>query len=230
MADINLNRSNTVVGHFPSERKAEAALHALHLAGFTGNQIGVASRSEPAISAKTPEPGFWHRVRALFGGGDNPQAVRTGNVQPLSTGEEANAETTGHYDLDAGDFHRTLTGLSLPDEHSSYFSHRFGSEKDGVLVTVDAGSRRSDAETILRTNGADLGESTAHTLAGARTGTGRETGTTLATENQCMQLYGEVLRVHRDRVQHEEQLRHEELKIEGEQKEREERERKRNAA
>lgn len=206
MAEINSSNSNTVVGYFPSEQSAEAALQALHAAGFTGNQIGVAYRSESGISVKKPEPGFWHRTRALFGGGSNPQDTRTGTAQPLSTGQEANVETTGHYDLDAGDFRRTLTGLSLPDERSRYFSNRFGSETNGVIVTVDAASRRSDAETILRVNGADLGETsvgddTEQRLAGERTGTGRETGTMPATENQRMQLYGEVLRVHRDRVQ-----------------------------
>lgn len=207
MAEINSNRSNTVVGYFPSEQNAEAALQALHAAGFTGDQIGVAYRSESGISVKKREPGFWHRTRALFGGGSNPQDTRTGTAQPLSTGEEANVETTGHYDLDAGDFRRTLTGLSLPDERSRYFSDRFGSDREGVLVTVDAASRRSDAETILRVNGADLGENaelgqnTAYTSVGERTGTGRETGTGPVTENQRMQLYGEVLRVHRDRVQ-----------------------------
>lgn len=207
MAEFNTNNSNTVVGFFPSEQNAEAALEALHAAGFTGDQIGVACRSESAISVKKPQPGFWHRTRALFGGGNNPQDTRTGTVQPLSTGLDANVETTGHYDLDAGDFRRTLTGLSLPDGRSRYFSDRFGSGEEGVLVTVNAASRRSDAETILRRNGADLGENAdletnvGQRPAGGFTDTEPLPGTASAGETQRMQLYGEVLRVHRDRVQ-----------------------------
>lgn len=193
MAEIN--PKTCVVGYFPSEQNAEAALRSLHSAGFTNNQIGVAGHLEPAISVKKPEPGFWHRTRALFGGGSNPQDTRTGTSQPLSTGQAAGPEAVGHYDLDAGDFHKTLTGLSLPDERSRYFSDRLGTGKEGVLVTVNAGSRVGEAETILRTNGADLGETIGHKPEFGRT----ETAT--FPENQRMQLYGEMLRVHRDRVQ-----------------------------
>ncbi|HEV2135468.1 MAG TPA: YsnF/AvaK domain-containing protein [Terracidiphilus sp.] len=194
MAEIN--PKTCVVGYFPSEQNAEDALRSLHSAGFTSNQIGVAGHLEPAISVKKPEPGFWHRTRALFGGGANPQDTRTGASQPLSTGQVAGPEGMGHYDLDAGDFHKTLTGLKLPDERSRYFSDRFGSGEEGVLVSVDAGSRWSEAETILRTNGADLGESMT-----PRSQTSGRTETAAPTDSRRMQLYGEVLRVHRDRVQ-----------------------------
>lgn len=201
MAEIN--PKTCVVGYFPSEQNAEAALRSLHSAGFTSNQIGVAGHLEPAISVKKPEPGFWHRTRALFGGGTNPQDTRTGASQPLSTGQVAGPETMGHYDLDAGDFHRTLTGLKLPDERSRYFSDRFGSGEEGILVSVDAGSRWNEAENILRTNGADLGESMAagsSSEMASRSTSGR-TETSSPAETRRMQLYGEVLRVHRDRVQ-----------------------------
>lgn len=158
MAELNPKNSTTAVGYFSSEQNAEAALRALHSAGFTRNEIDVAFHREPAISVKNPEPGFWHRTQALFGGGANPEPVRTGNAQPLSTGEVAGAETTGHSERDYGDFHRTLTGLSLPEHLSRHFSERYGRESEGVLVTVAAGSRRSEAEAILKSNGADLGE------------------------------------------------------------------------
>lgn len=159
MTEINLQNSNPVVaGYFSSERNAEAALRGLHSAGFTGNQICIACHEEPAISVKKPEPGFWHRTRALFGGGANPGAVRTGAVQPLSTGQAAGPEAVGHLDLDAGNFHKTLSGMKIAMERSRYFGERYSREKESVLVTVDAGSRRSEAETILRNYGADFGE------------------------------------------------------------------------
>jgi hypothetical protein len=159
MAEINLQNSNPiVVGYFSSEQSAETALRALHSAGFTGSQIRLGCHVEPAITVKKPEPGFWHRTQALFGGGANPGAVRTGAVQPLSTGQAAGPESVGHLDLDAGNFHKTLSGMKIPVERSRYFGERYGREKEGVLVTVDAGGRRSEAETILRNNGADLGQ------------------------------------------------------------------------
>lgn len=158
MEQFNRQNSNPVVaGYFSSERNAEAALRALRGAGFMGNQIGIACHEEPAISVKKPEPGFWHRTQTLFGGGANPTAIRTGAAQPLSTGQMAGPETT-HRGLDAGDFQHTLTGMSLPDGHARYLSERFGRDSEGVLVTVDAGSRWSEARTILSNHGADLGE------------------------------------------------------------------------
>jgi hypothetical protein len=159
MSEINLQKSDPlVIAYIASEQNAESALRALHSAGFTGNQIRVAYNEEPAISVKKPEPGFWHRTQALFGGGANPNAVRTGSVQPLSTGQAAGAESTGRYDLDAGDFRRTLTGLKLPEYRSRHFSERFERGKEGALVIVEAGSRTEDAERILLSAGGDLGE------------------------------------------------------------------------
>jgi hypothetical protein len=108
MAEMNRENSSGVFGYFSSEQSAEAALRGLHLAGFTGDQIRVAHHEEPAISVKTPEPGFWHRTQALFGGGANPTATRTGAVQPLSTGQVSGPEASRHSGVDAGDFHSTL--------------------------------------------------------------------------------------------------------------------------
>lgn len=181
MAETYSQGSNTVFGYFSSEQNAEAALRALHSAGFTHNEVCVAGHREPAISVKKPEPGFWHRTQALFGGGANPNAVRTGAAQPLSTGQTAGPETMGRYDLDAGDFHRTLTGLKLPEAHHRYFSERFDREKEAILVTVDAGSRASEAESILRSHGADRGEGVSTNYSGS-TGTAAPSGVESARE------------------------------------------------
>lgn len=147
--------SATVAGYFSSEQNAEAVLRDLHGAGFTGKQICVGCHEEPVISVKTPEPGFWRRTQTLFGGGANPEPMRTGNAQPISTGRVAGPESTGH--LGIGDFHKTLTGLSLPEDTSRYFSERYDCEKEGVLVAVNAGSRSGEAETILKNHDADMG-------------------------------------------------------------------------
>ncbi len=157
MTEINRNNSYTVVGYFSSEMKAEAALRALHTAGFTGNQIGIASHDEPAITVKNPQPGFRRRTQVLFGGGANPEPIGTGSTPSLGSGQTAAPEASSHKDLNIGDFQHTLTGLSLPDGRSRHFREQFGRDKDGVLLTVDAGIRSSEAETILRNNGADMG-------------------------------------------------------------------------
>lgn len=199
---IHSQDSNIVAGYFPSEQKAETALRALHEAGFRPDQIGIAGHMRPQTATQEPEHGFWHRTRSFFGGGEKSAAPITGAAQPL-TGVEGGPESSGYYSVDATDFHGTLTGLSLPEERSHYFSGRFGRETEGVLVTVNAGTRKREAESILRANDADLGEDftsrPAEGIGATATRPGAETGP--VTETQRMQLYGEVLRVHRDRVQ-----------------------------
>lgn len=202
MADIRSESSNIVAGYFPSEQKAESALRALHEAGFRPDQIGVAGHMEPQVSTQEPGGGFWHRTRSFFGGGEKSAAPITGAAQPL-TGLAGGPESSGYYSLDANDFHGTLSGLSLPEERSHYFSSRFGRESGSVLVTVNAGSRRSDAETILKLNDADLGESLAPRpvqRAATAASSVPAVETSPVSETQRMQLYGEVLRVHRDRI------------------------------
>lgn len=159
MAEIVPQVSSTVVGYFSSEREAEAALRALHAAGFTANQIGIGCRvEEPAITVKNPEPGFRRRTQELFGGGANPQPVGMGSTPSLGSGQVAGAEASSHKDLHIGDFAHTLTGLSLPDGRSRHFTERYGRDTEGVLLAVYPGERRSEAEAILRNNGADLAE------------------------------------------------------------------------
>lgn len=57
-----------------------------------------------------------------------------------------------------------------------------------------AGSRREEAESILESNGADLGR-------GVTNGQYATTSETDVQSPRRIQLYGEVLRVHRDRIQ-----------------------------
>jgi hypothetical protein len=52
----------------------------------------------------------------------------------------------------------SLNGLSVPEERSRYFGHRFGSSRNGAVVTVKAGDCTADADEILTRYGADLGD------------------------------------------------------------------------
>ncbi len=85
--------------------------------------------------------------------------------------------------------------MSVPDDRSRYFNHRFGSSEDGVIVTVSAPGRETEAETILRQYGADLGdESAQYDYASQPAQPTRTEGA------QNIQLLGEALRVHKDRI------------------------------
>jgi len=186
MAETNPTTHSTVVGYFSSEQNAEDALRALHAAGFSHEQIGVAGRAASEVEFKENKPGFWQRMRNQFRGNSSE---RNTQLSPELSG----SENPNFYNYEASDFRGSLGALSIPEENSRYFSELLAQEGEGVLITVDAGRRRSDAEVILKTNGADLGQETS--AWSPRETSGRTPG------NQHIELYGEVLRVHRDRVQ-----------------------------
>lgn len=202
---------DTVVAYFPTQQSAEAAVRALHAAGFSRAQIGIAAQpgeSSPASSggftvtdsrgtgskayeeghkAGEAVSGFWARIRNLFEN-DAPEPY----ADEPRRGEYGTQEITDNYDYDANDFHRTLG--DLPEERTRYFSSRFGRDNDGVLVTVRAGERSAEAESILERSGGDLGRDTGN-YDYNQASTASDAGT------RRVQLYGEVLRVHRDRIQ-----------------------------
>lgn len=189
MAETNPTTHSTVVGYFSSEQNAEDALRALHAAGFSHDQIGVAGRAASEAELKENRPGFWQRIRNQFRG-----STAERNTTQLSP-ELSGSENPNFFNYEASDFRSSLGALSIPEERSRYFSDQLAREGEGVLITVDAGSRRSDAEVILETNGADLGQEM------SAWSSGETSGRMMAPENQRIELYGEVLRVHRDRVQ-----------------------------
>lgn len=180
---------NTVVGYFSSDEQAERALQALINAGFSRNQIGIAGRSWDETTKASAEPGshrsFWQKVKAFFEGDDwNQEQQRTREV----TGESV-------YDYESGDFQQSLGGFSIPEERSRYFNDRFNRDPNGVLLTVDAGNRTAEAEEIVEKNGGDVGRSSGTWSYESSQNAAR------SEQTQRMQLYGEALRVHRDRTQ-----------------------------
>ncbi len=139
--------------------------------------------------------GVWDRVKNFFEGDPEPYA------DERSQGDLANREVTANpadsYGSSQGygssDLHGTLSNLSVPEDRSRYLGHRFGSGQDGAVVTVNAGTRASEAETILRRCGADLGEN-----AGSYDYSAAQTNNTEGAQN--IQLLGEILRVQKERV------------------------------
>jgi uncharacterized protein (TIGR02271 family) len=204
--------TGTVVGYFATEAQAETAVTALKAAGFASSQIGLAlNASESAaelgtVHAQESTTGraasathaagekaanAWDRFKSFFDGGD-------GDVEPYAD-ERARGNTTesheipGAYGYGHEDVSHSLTGMNVPEDRSRYFGHRFGTNQ-GTVVTVNAAGREDEAEAILEQNGADLGDD----IEDYDYGTAQ---TATATEGQQrIQLLGEVLRVHKDRV------------------------------
>ena len=91
----------------------------------------------------------------------------------------------------ANDLEESLQDSGIPEQQASYFNSELG--RGGVLITVHAGPERTTkALSILQQNGADVGSATAEWQR-TRTGTQPPTG-------QRIQLLGEILRVHKERV------------------------------
>lgn len=208
---------NTVFGYFSSETQAESALRDLKAAGFTRNQISLAGQpgSDSYSSATTTGSatgskmrqeghkageavgGFWHRVKNFFEGGDAPEPY----AEERTRGDMATREVTTDsniYDYDPEDFHQSWGTTS---DRSRYLGQQYARSGQGYIVSVVASDRRAEAESILEANGADLG--TADSYSGTETGaySGQSTSTADLESPRRIQLYGEVLRVHRDRVQ-----------------------------
>ncbi|HYG99842.1 MAG TPA: YsnF/AvaK domain-containing protein [Terriglobales bacterium] len=89
----------------------------------------------------------------------------------------------------------TLRQMGISDDRMSHFERAM--HEGDVLVTVRAGSRQDQALAILNRHGGDLGLSSRDT---ARTGT-NVAGNLREMPERRLQLFGEMLRVHKERVQ-----------------------------
>lgn len=229
-------QTGTVAGFFDNEDGAERAIDELISAGFTREQIGVALSSGTGTSQGVTDTtdgtdrvsdaphgeGMWTKIKSFFGGNEAEPYAGERSGDALSTreitdepGYGAGSDSEG-YHSDA--VHHSLSGLSVHPERASYFGGRLGQGDQGAVVTVSAGNRDTEAEAILKRNGADLGDSPTGTqttntqtndtlprgIAGVGAAGAGYAGTTqpdtTATGQQNIKLYGEVLRVHKDRV------------------------------
>lgn len=196
--------AGTVAGFFENNDEAGRAVHELRDAGFTSAQIGVARRGDAAATqtstgshaahtAGAKAEGVWDKVKNFFEGGDVEPYANEKTRGDLATREvtpDPGSAASGAYG--SPDLHGTMTDLSVPEDRSRYMSHRFGSSNAGAVVTVRAEGRADEAERILKSCGADLGdESAAYDYSNSDTNVQGE---------QNIQLLGEVLRVHTDRV------------------------------
>jgi uncharacterized protein (TIGR02271 family) len=91
----------------------------------------------------------------------------------------------------AEDFEDSLRGSGIPEQQAGYFNSELA--KGGVLVTVHAAPERATkAVSILQQNGADVGATAAQWRSDGKN--------TSSATSQNIQLLGEILRVHKERV------------------------------
>ena len=161
--------------------------------------------STTAATTKARVEGTWDKIKNFFEGssGDvEPYADESARGSSVSH-EITRAQTPAAYgagaydDYDPNDLHGTFSNLDIPDQHSRYFGHRLGSGNEGAVVTVLASGRENEAQEILTRNGGDIG---ANANDYNYAGTDVNSTDNLGTGGQRIQLLGEVLRVHKDRI------------------------------
>jgi uncharacterized protein (TIGR02271 family) len=95
-----------------------------------------------------------------------------------------------HHTETADELQGSLVESGIPEQRARYFDEAL--TRGGVLVTVRDSDRAQEAAQILRKDGGDLGDQAAASQTTARS---QQPGT------RKIQLLGEVLRIHKDRVQ-----------------------------
>ena len=165
--------TDTLAAYFEHSSDARKALDALQRAGFESAHLGIAHRASYTGTSTTfgnttvleteDEPSTWDKIKAWFSGNEAET-----HANERTEGDLASREVTSNpaeqfddgYD-DASDLQGSFTTMNIPDDRARYFAHRFGRGKDSAVVTVQAGDRTDEAESILAQYNADFGESAA---------------------------------------------------------------------
>ncbi|HET9182568.1 MAG TPA: YsnF/AvaK domain-containing protein [Candidatus Angelobacter sp.] len=180
--ETSVGMGGCVIGLFRDDSSAEAAIQRLREAGFTAREIGMASAGR---RQGAEHAGFWSKVAGMFGKEDHP--------------------TT------AADLEDSLRQCGLTAEKARYFNESLA---DGdVLLSIRTGSAEKDkaAREILKTAGADLGMGTAGARAPATSRSETRIPVQKAQGERRIELVGEMLRIHKDRVQTGEVNMHKEV-------------------
>ena len=166
--------TDTVAAYFEDSSDARKAVDALRKAGFTSAHLGIAHRGSYTGTSSTfgnttvyetedKEPSTWDKIKAWFTG--NEGEVRAEEYAP---GNVANreidpnlAEQSHERNADTSALQGSFTAMNIPDARARYFAHRFGRANDAAVVTVQAGDRAAEAESILAQYNADFGENAA---------------------------------------------------------------------
>src|SRR5437762_3388402 len=146
----------------------------LSAAGFSKKDIGVAlwDRNEEDVNKSSGLGGWAERLRSMFS-------------------PDERQEYQGQDSIDV------LDHMGIPEEQGRYFLNAL--QSGGVLVTVNAGARSTQALSILNSNNAI----TSQNMKSQSFATENATATQNTTDvgEQRLHLLGETLRVHKERVQ-----------------------------
>lgn len=215
MAETQVSRQ-TIAAYFDDHSDARRAVDALKEAGFGSAHLGIAHRGSYTGSSTTygnttvretsekNEPSTWDKIKGWFGG-ETPEPYadeRTrGDLASREITQSAGDRYAPEYD-DTSDLDGSFATMNIPKDRARYFAHRFKHGHKGAVVTVLAGDRFAEAESILRRYQGDLGENAGSYDYSSRTkiDAGSEMSDQAGESPRRIELLGEVLRVHKDRV------------------------------
>jgi uncharacterized protein (TIGR02271 family) len=192
---------NTVVGLFYERQQAEQAIQELKAAGFKDDQIGVLMQDKnsgqqlaESTGTKVSETAASGAIGGGVAGGvlgllASIGALAIPGVGPIVAGGVLASTLAGAgIGAAAGGLLGALVGMGVPEEHAKYFEE--GVRAGGILVTVEAGSRRDEAREILLGRGAEIEPASRTATAGSDAG-----------DTQRVELREEELRAQKERVQ-----------------------------
>lgn len=168
---------STVAAIFQDRMQAERAIDALRVAGFAGDQIGVALRDRHETGQLVEDTGtnaVEGAVSGALGGGllggmagflvGLISALAIPGIGPIVAGGAlasalgaagGTAVAGAGIGAAAGGLVGALSGMGIPEEEARYLETGFRS--GGVLVTVNAGHRAAEALGILERHNGETG-------------------------------------------------------------------------
>jgi len=163
------NEHGTVVGVFTNTQQARITTRALRDAGFTEDQIGVASPNRDSVASATEKADETFAGEGALAGAVTGVAAGVGmgalwglgilaGILPaigpaIAGGTLAVLLSSAAAGAAAAGLAGALIGMGLSSEDAEYYE---GEMKAGrTIVTVNAGERREEAIKLLRENGGD---------------------------------------------------------------------------
>jgi uncharacterized protein (TIGR02271 family) len=183
-----------IVGLFAHASDARRALHALSEHHFTSDQIAAAfreqapSRPEAETAPQRGSAKWFGQLRQMYHGEERREDIGQGETTPAAPNK----------------FESMLSRLHISREYAVRLDRDLG--QGGAIVTVNAGARNQEARSLLEQSGARMVHDTdpAPLAATETTSPAVVNSAPFVSPQQAepghIQLFGEVLRVHKEKV------------------------------
>jgi uncharacterized protein (TIGR02271 family) len=200
--------TQVVVGLFDNANKAHQAVTELRASGFSSAQIGAAFRNEAAADVAGGEKENWcEKVKDAFRPEEDKVETRREAFAGATLTTDPSVRSEYEYDFAGDEFEDSLTGAGIAPARAAYLARSL--RAGGAIVTVRDTDRSAEAEEILSENGGtvryedataiDAADSTGQELLDTGNVDSRPVGTATGAVDR-VQLFGEVLRVHKERI------------------------------